>query len=223
MKIKICGITTPEGLLAADAAGADFVGLVFYEKSPRHLTLEQAAILSKIPLQHAKIVALTVDAEDSFLGEICERVNVHALQLHGAETPERVDFVRKKFQRTVIKAVGIATKDDLITSKTYQHVADWLLLDAKPVAGDMHGGNNKSFDWAVLQGFQSQTPWLLAGGLNPHNIANAILQTKPDGVDVSSGVERVRGVKDSALIANFIENVRASVLYNLSQNKLPRL
>jgi phosphoribosylanthranilate isomerase len=207
MKIKICGITTPEGLLAADAAGADFVGLVFYEKSPRHLTLEQAAMLSKIPLQHAKIVALTVDADDAFLQEICTRVNVHVLQLHGAETPERVDFVKKTFQRAVIKAVGIATKDDLITAKTYQYVADWLLLDAKPVAGDMHGGNNKSFDWAVLQGFQSQTPWLLAGGLNPNNVADAILQTKPDGVDVSSGVEQARGVKDVALIQAFVNQV----------------
>jgi phosphoribosylanthranilate isomerase len=207
MKIKICGITTPEGLLAADAARADFVGLVFYEKSPRHLTLEQAAILSKIPLQHAKIVALTVDADDAFLTEICTRVNVHALQLHGAETPARVDFVKKKFQRTVIKAVGIATKDDLITAKDYEDTADWLLLDAKPVAGEMHGGNNKSFDWTVLQGFQSQTPWLLAGGLNPHNVADAILQTKPDGVDVSSGVERARGVKDVALIQAFINQV----------------
>jgi phosphoribosylanthranilate isomerase len=212
MKIKICGITTPEGLLAADAAGADFIGLVFYEKSPRHLTLEQAAILSKIPLKHAKIVALTVDAEDSFLSEICTRVNVHALQLHGAETPERVDFVKKTFQRAIIKAVGIATKDDLIIPKTFDGVADWLLLDAKPVAGEMHGGNNKSFDWTLLQGFQSQTPWLLAGGLNPNNVADAISQTNPDGVDVSSGVERARGVKDSALIANFIENVRTSLL-----------
>ena len=203
MKIKICGITTPEVLLAADAAGADFIGVVFYEKSPRHLTLEQAAILSKIPLQHAKIVALTVDAEDAFLNEICTRVNIHALQLHGAETPARVDFVKRTFQRTVIKAVGIATKDDLITAKAYQHVADWLLLDAKPVAGEMHGGNNKSFNWAVLEGVQSQTPWLLAGGLNPHNVADAILQTKPDGVDVSSGVERARGVKDVSLIQAF--------------------
>lgn len=208
MKIKICGITTTEALLAADTAGADFVGLVFYEKSPRHLTLEQAAILSKIPLQHAKIVALTVDAEDAFLKEICERVNVHALQLHGAETPERADFVRKTYQRPVIKAVGIATKDDLITAKAYQHVADWLLLDAKPVAGEMHGGNNKSFDWAVLQGFHSQTPWLLAGGLNPSNVADAILQTKPDGVDVSSGVERARGVKDPTLIEAFLKQAK---------------
>jgi phosphoribosylanthranilate isomerase len=212
MKIKICGITTTEALLAADVAGADFVGLVFYEKSPRHLTIEQAAILSKIPLQYAKIVALTVNADDAFLREICARVNVHALQLHGAETPERVDFVRKAYQRPVIKAVGIATKDDLITAKTYQHVADWLLLDAKPVAGEMHGGNNKSFDWTLLQGFQSQTPWLLAGGLNPSNVETAIFQTKPDGVDVSSGVERARGVKDNARIANFIQNVRASAL-----------
>ncbi len=212
MKIKICGITTTEALLAADNAGADFVGLVFYEKSPRHLTLEQAAILSKIPLQHAKIVALTVDAEDAFLIEICTRVNVHALQLHGAESPERVAFVKKTYQFPVIKAVGIATQGDVAIVQQYQGIADWLLLDAKPTAQELHGGNNKSFDWTLLQGFQSQTPWLLAGGLNPSNVADAILQTKPDGVDVSSGVERARGVKDNTLIASFIKNVRASAL-----------
>jgi phosphoribosylanthranilate isomerase len=208
MKIKICGITTQETLLAADAAGADFVGLVFYEKSPRHVTLEQAAFLSKTPLQRAKIVGLTVDAEEGFLQEICEKVNVHSLQLHGAESRDRVAFVKKTYQRSVIKAVGIATKEDVLFAQTFAGIADWLLLDAKPAPQELHGGNNKTFDWGVLHNFHSKTPWMLAGGLSPRNVKDAIRQTRPDGVDVSSGVERTRGVKDTALIHAFAQQAK---------------
>ena len=207
--IKICGLSTPETLEAALDAGADMVGFVFFPKSPRHVSLEQAAALGELCAGRAQKVALVVNADDADIASIITSLKPDLLQLHGTETPERVADIKSRFGLPVMKAIGIGEKADLLKVKIFEQVTDRLLLDAKPPKdASLPGGNGVSFDWTLLDDFNSTKPWMLSGGLDPQNVSEAIRQTHAKGVDVSSGVESAPGVKDIARIKAFVANAR---------------
>ena len=203
--VKICGLTDEDAVEAAIEAGADMLGVVFFAKSPRAITIERAAeILQWVP-EEVRKVGLFVDPDDALLSEAMNNLRLDFFQLHGAESPERVEQVRLEYGMPVIKALGISGPADLDAALPYADVADWLLFDAKaPVDAERPGGNAKPFDWRILQGRTWPCPWLLAGGLTVDTVAEAILQSGANGVDVSSGVESAPGVKDADLIAKFI-------------------
>ncbi|MGC9419622.1 MAG: phosphoribosylanthranilate isomerase [Rhodovulum sp.] len=209
IRVKICGLTDPATVAAAVAAGASYVGFVFFPKSPRHLGLDAArALAAEVPPGVAK-VALTVDADDAALDALLDRVPIDMLQLHGHETPERVAAIRARFGLPVMKAVGIADAADLDQIATYARVADQLLVDAKPPkTAALPGGNGLSFDWRLIANRRWPVPWMLAGGLTPDTVAEAIRLTGATQVDVSSGVESAPGIKDAALIDRFIDATR---------------
>jgi phosphoribosylanthranilate isomerase len=209
IRVKICGLTQPAHVAAAVAAGAGYVGFVFFPKSPRHLEIADARALAlEVPPGVAK-VALIVNADDVELEALIDRVPIDMLQLHGAETPERVAQVRARFGLPVMKAVGVADADDLAALDVYAGVADQILVDAKPPKGaDLPGGNGLAFDWRLIAGRRWPVPWMLAGGLTSANVAEAIRLTGARQVDVSSGVETAPGTKDPALIRAFVEAAR---------------
>ena len=208
-EIKICGLSDEEGLDAALGAGADYVGFVFFPKSPRHVPLHRAVELAGRARGKAAIVALTVDAGDALLSEIAGALRPDMLQLHGGETGDRVEAIRSRTGIPVMKAAGIAGSADL--AEVLEIRADRLLLDAKPPRDAQRpGGNGVAFDWTILAGFQPRSPWFLSGGLNPANVAEAVRATGSPGVDVSSGVESSPGRKDPALIEQFVAAVRAA-------------
>ncbi len=206
MRIKICGLRDAGNIQVAARAGARYVGLVFFEKSPRNVSLDEAAKLAlEVPIGVAK-VALTVNASDAFLDALTAQVPLDMLQLHGAESPARVAGIRARYGLPVMKAVGIAGAGDLAAIASYEAVADQILLDAKPPKGAaLPGGNGHAFDWTLLKTRQWQKPWMLAGGLTMGNVATAIRQSGATQLDLSSGVESAPGVKDPALIKAFIE------------------
>jgi len=206
IRVKICGLRKPEHVRVAVSAGAAYVGFVFFPKSPRHLTIEAARLLAvDVPPGVAK-VALVVDADDAALDSIVETVPLDMLQLHGQETPSRVEELRTRYGLPVMKAVGVADEDDLPALAEYGQVADQLLVDAKPPKGaDLPGGNGLAFDWRLIAGRRWPVPWMLAGGLTPANVANAIRLTGARQVDVSSGVESAPGIKDPQLITAFLK------------------
>lgn len=205
VRVKICGLKEPAHVAAAVEAGAGYLGFVFFPQSPRHLTIPAAARLAgEVPPGVAK-VALTVNATDAELDAITGEVAVDMLQLHGAETPERVAEIRARYGLPVMKAVGIAEEADLALIPAYGKVADQLLIDARPPKGaTLPGGNGLAFDWRLVARKYWPCPWMLAGGLTPDNVAEAIGLTGARQVDVSSGVERAIGVKDEALIRAFV-------------------
>lgn len=211
IRIKICGLRTPQEVAVAAACGANDIGFVFFERSPRHLTLDDAAALARAVPVGLRKVALTVDATDADLDALLARVPVDLLQLHGHETPDRVAQIRKQTGVPVMKAVGIADADDLDQLDAYMAVCEEVLVDAKPPRhGDLPGGNGLSFDWRLLQGRHWSVPWMLAGGLRPSNVAEAIRLTGAPQVDVSSGVESSAGVKDADMIYDFCAAARGA-------------
>ncbi len=209
VSVKICGLSDRAGLDAAVAAGARYVGFVFFAKSPRAVTVDQAATLAiEVPPGIAK-VALVVDADDATLDEIVARVPLDMLQLHGRETPERVAEIRARHGLPVMKAVGVASEADLPMLDAYAAVADQILVDAKaPKGAALPGGNGLAFDWRLIAGRRWPVPWMLAGGLTPDNLAEAVAKTGARQVDVSSGVESAPGVKDEARIRAFLDAAR---------------
>lgn len=208
--VKICGLSTPEHVAAAVDAGADLVGFVFFPKSPRNVSIETAKALSAAVPDRVRKVALTVDADDDLLRAIADESGVDMLQFHGGETPERVLEVRQAFELPVIKALPVSEAADIARADAYTFAADMLLFDAKPPKDATRpGGNAESFDWGLLQGAKIALPWLLAGGLDPENVADAVRRTQAPMVDVSSGVEIAPGEKDSAKIQAFIRAVKA--------------
>ncbi|WP_069298818.1 phosphoribosylanthranilate isomerase [Neptunicoccus sediminis] len=210
MPVKICGITTQESLQAVVSAGAAYVGFVFFPKSPRNVDIPTARDLALAAPEGVCKVALTVNATDAELDAILAEVPIDMLQLHGKETPERVAEVKARYGLPVMKAVGVADADDLPALNEYARVADQLLVDAKPPkTADLPGGNGLSFDWSLIAGRRWAVPWMLAGGLNPENVALAMQKTGARQVDVSSGVESAPGVKDSAKIAAFCKAASA--------------
>jgi phosphoribosylanthranilate isomerase len=209
--VKICGLSTPATLEAALMAGATMVGFVFFEKSPRNISYEEARALGAQARGRARIVALSVDAEDDALSRIVEQLSPDILQLHGCETPSRVTEIRHRFGRPTMKAVGVAGPQDFAAAAPYEGAADFLLIDAKPPTNAvLPGGNGRAFDWALARDFHPRTPWLLSGGLDPANVAAAITLTGARGVDVSSGVESAPGVKDEGRIRAFIAAARGA-------------
>ncbi len=210
VRVKICGLSTGASVDAAVAAGAAYVGFVFFPKSPRNVDLETAAALAlRVPEGVAK-VALTVNAGDSFLDDLSTQVPIDMLQLHGSESVDRVAQVRKRYGLPVMKALGVAEPSDLPALDAYSAVADQLLVDAKPPKGATRpGGNALTFDWNLIAGRRWTVPWMLAGGLTPESVALAISQTGAKQVDVSSGVESAPGEKDLDLIRAFLAATRA--------------
>ena len=204
-RVKICGLTTRETALAAADAGAAYIGLNFFPPSPRFLDVETAKDVAVcLPPGVAK-VALTVDASDAVLDEIVMSVPLDFLQLQGSETPERVSELRARFGLPVMKAVGIADASDLKNLDDFEDVADQLLVDAKPTKdATLPGGNGVAFDWRLIASRRWSKPWMLAGGLNPNNVAEAISLTGARQVDVASGVESAPGVKDPELMRAFV-------------------
>ena len=205
IRVKICGLRTVDDVVAVARAGAAYAGFVFFPKSPRHLSIAEARALAlAAPVGLAK-VALIVNADDAAIDAILADVPIDMLQLHGAETPTRVAEVRDRFGLPVMKAVGLSGEADLAAIMEYSLIADQLLIDAKPGSGtDLPGGNGLAFDWRLLVGRKWLRPWMLAGGLGPHNVADAVRLTGAAQVDVSSGVESAPGVKDHAKIAAFV-------------------
>jgi phosphoribosylanthranilate isomerase len=207
--IKICGLTTPAALDAALEAGADMVGFVFFAPSPRHVGLEAARALGARVRGRAINVALSVDAGDDELEASIEALAPDMLQLHGKETPERIVAVRARFGLPVMKALPIAERDDLAAVRRYDKVVDRLIFDARaPRAATRPGGLGARFDWRILERFASGVPFMLSGGLDTDNVAEALRITGAPGVDVSSGVERAPGDKDIGKIRAFIAAAR---------------
>jgi phosphoribosylanthranilate isomerase len=205
--VKICGLSTPDSLEWAIAAGADLVGFVHFAKSPRHVAVETAAALARQAEGRAKTVLLTVDASDDLLASLVAAMAPDFLQLHGRESPERVAEVRARHGRPVIKALGIGSADDVAAARAFAGAADLLLYDAKPPKdASRPGGLGVAFDWSLLTG--APTPFLLSGGLDPTNVGEAVRQVRPAGVDVSSGVESAPGVKDEGRIGAFVTAAR---------------
>jgi phosphoribosylanthranilate isomerase len=221
--IKICGLSTSATLEAAIEAGADMVGFVFFEKSPRHLFLDQARALSRCVEGRAKITVLTVDAADETLRAIIDATRPDFLQLHGRETPTRVAELKKQFGLSTIKAIGVGRPDDIAAADAYVDSADRLLFDAKAPRDARHpGGNGIVFDWRLLAALDQAKPWLLSGGLDPDNVAEAIAVTGARGVDVSSGVEIAPGMKDVGKIRAFVAAARSAFAQAEASRKVER-
>ena len=205
-RVKICGLNTPEAVAAASRAGASYLGFNFFPKSPRYVTPKVARDLAiEVPIGVAK-VALSVDADDALLDEINQIVPIDMMQLHGNETPERVSEVKARYGLPVIKVLGISSSDDLDKIDVYSKVADMILVDAKaPKGAILPGGNGVPFDWRLIANRRWAVPWMLAGGLTPHNVAEAIALTGAQQVDTASGVEIAPGVKSGAMIEAFVK------------------
>lgn len=212
--VKICGLRNAEAVAAALAAGADMVGFVFFPRSPRNVSVAEAAALAEALRGRAEIVALTVDADDATIAAIRDGLKPDWFQLHGRETPERVADIRRLAGTQVMKAIGVGEPADLARRAPYAPVVDRLLFDAKPPKGaPLPGGNGVAFDWDILAAGAGGRPFMLSGGLDPDNVGGAVarLSSIPGflGVDVSSGVERAPGEKDVGKIAAFLAAARA--------------
>lgn len=209
--VKICGLKTPEALDAALDSGADQVGFVFFPPSPRHLGLEAMGALGERVRNRAGKVALTVNATDEMLYDIIGALKPDMLQLHGTETPDRVVAIRARYRLPVMKAIPVAERNDLSQVRIYSKIADRLLFDARaPQGATRPGGLGKAFDWTLLKDVDRSIPFMLSGGLDAGNVAEALSITRAPGVDVSSGVERSPGVKDPGKIRAFIAAARAA-------------
>ncbi|WP_108461937.1 phosphoribosylanthranilate isomerase [Devosia naphthalenivorans] len=208
--VKICGIKTPAILDAAIEAGADMVGFVHFTRSPRHVSIEDLATLIGEARGRVETCVLLVNPDNSCVAEVAA-LGPDWIQLHGPESPHRVEAIRAEAGVEIIKAVPIGSAEDVKNIASFVDVADRILLDAKPPKGaDRPGGLGETFDWALLEGLDPSIPFLLSGGLTPQTVAEAIRTVRPFGVDVSSGVESAPGVKDKRLIEAFIRNARAA-------------
>lgn len=205
IKVKICGLSTPETVEAALSAGASFIGFVAYPKSPRHVEPEHYAALAK--LSDIPTVLVTVDMDDERVDSYLQACQPDYVQCHGKESPQRLDEIRRKGVK-IIKGIGIATATDIEKVGDYRDAADILLLDAKPKTGELPGGNAKSFDWSLLHNVSIEGDWMLSGGVNSQNVHTALSQTGASMLDVSSGVESAPGVKDVDLIKTFVKTSR---------------
>jgi phosphoribosylanthranilate isomerase len=213
IEVKICGLRDEAALDAALAGGADYVGLVFYARSPRNILPQAARMLADKARGKAKVVALFVNPDDALLAEVVEVVAPDIVQLHGAETPARVAEIARRFGRPVMKAVAVAGAQDVQAALAYVGSADRILFDAKAPLDDngaLPGGNGVAFDWQALAGLKGRVDYMLAGGLDPGNVAEAIRSTGARAVDVSSGVESRPGEKDPDLIRRFIHAAKTA-------------
>jgi len=206
---KICGLSTPEAVDAALTGGAAFLGFMFFAPSPRDIDPRAAARLSRPASGKARIVAVTVNPDNTLLDEIRDQLRPDLIQLHGQETPSRAREVAQRTGAGVIKVLSVTDADDVAAAAAFDGLVDHLMFDARTPSGTATpGGQGASFDWALLSGHRFERPWFLAGGLNPWNLVEAVSKSGAPMVDVSSGVERGAGLKDPALIAAFLEAVR---------------
>lgn len=206
--VKICGLSTPEMVRVAVDAGATHIGFMFYERSPRNVTVSQAAELRALLPAGVQAVAIMVNPDDGLVTEVAQSVKPDLLQLHGSETPERVSEIKNLTGLPVMKVISVADAADVASASIYEKAADLLLFDAKPpksMANALPGGNAVSFDWDLIANAKPTLPWMLSGGLTPDNVADAIAQTGARMVDVSSGVEEAPGQKNEALIRAFVK------------------
>lgn len=211
LTVKICGLSTPETLDVALQAGADMVGFVFFPASPRHISLETARALGRQAKGRAVKVALTVDADDATLANVVETLRPDILQLHGVESVARLRDIKQTFGLPLMKAIPVESPGDLAALAGYAAVADRILFDARaPKGATRPGGLGAAFDWYVLEKLDLNLPFMVSGGLNAGNVADAVRITRAGGVDVSSSVERAPGVKDPELIRAFIRAARAT-------------
>ena len=210
VEAKICGLSTTEGVAAALAGGAAYLGFVFYPPSPRNVSPDEAAQLCASVPSEVHCVGLFVDADDAAIARVLDTAPIDILQFHGNETPDRVADAKLRHKRPVMKAVSLAGPEDVIRAERWQEVADIILFDAKPprLPQALPGGNGLAFDWQLLAGRKWKRPWMLSGGLTPQNVAEAVRTTGAPAVDVSSGVERRPGEKDPAKIAAFLAETR---------------
>jgi len=213
--VKICGLRDEAGLQAAINAGADYLGFVFVPNTPRYIAPHDARDLihdklERIRPEGRKIVAVMSDPSDRELAEILRVFAPDSIQLHGNETPERVREIGGLFEQRLWKAIGVAGQEDIDCANHYRGYADRLVLDTKTVGGQT-GGTGQVFDWSIIKNNEISIPWILSGGLTPQNVREAIMQTKAKTVDVSSGVEREKGVKDTNLIHEFIKNAKHDI------------
>ncbi|TWA27776.1 phosphoribosylanthranilate isomerase [Sinorhizobium medicae] len=208
-EVKICGLKTAEALQRAVALGASHTGFIFFPKSPRNIEPDDAGRLAELARGRAKIVAVTVDADNDDLDEIVSALHPEVLQLHGSENPERVLAIKALYGLPVIKALAIREASDLERIAPYIGIADRFLLDAKPPAGsDLPGGNGVSFDWRLLDALDANVDYMLSGGLNASNVEDALALTGARAIDTSSGVESAPGIKDLTLMDAFFEAIR---------------
>lgn len=211
IKVKICGLNTEDTMDAALDAGADMIGLMFFPKSPRHVSLSQACKLADMARGRAEIVAVTVNMDLDGLSRINELVAPDYFQFHGEEPPESLAAAKVMYGRKIMKAVPVSERADLEVGQSYAMVADRILFDAKPPKGsELPGGNGVSYDWGLLKDLDLPKPFMLSGGLNPGNVAEALRQSGARELDVSSGVERDKGVKDSELIRAFLAAAKSA-------------
>lgn len=210
LTVKICGIKTPDVLEAAITAGADIVGFVHFQRSPRHVSIEEIAFLISEARGRVETCVLLVNPDNSCVAEVAA-LGPDWIQLHGPETPSRVEAIRAEAGIEIIKALPIGSSEDVAHVAEFTDVADWILLDGKPPKGaDRPGGHGETFDWSLVKTLDPQVSFMLSGGLTPDNVAAAIATARPSGVDVSTGVESAPGVKDIGLIEAFIRNARAA-------------
>ncbi len=212
--IKFCGITTKESLQAASKVEAAYVGFMMWPHSPRALNIERARALSLAQPGNIRFVGVFVNPTNEELKTTLTEVPIDMVQLHGDEDPKRVADIRTQFGLPVMKAIRIATREDLFCVPAFESVADWLLFDTKadPALSDLPGGTGLSFDWQILKGRDFRKPWMLSGGLNPENVARALSILQPDAVDVSSGIEDSPGIKNIDKMKNFAAAVSAAKL-----------
>lgn len=211
VKVKICGVRTPDFVETAVAAGADYIGVVFFEKSPRNVTLAEAALVTKSARGRIASVAVLVDPDDFLIEDVMAIVAPDFLQLHGSESPERLTEIKARFGVKLIKAISIGVAEDAADADRYAGVADIVLFDAMTdSATGLPGGNGVAFDWEALAAARAGRPIALSGGLTPDTVAEAIRITGATMVDVSSGVERMPGRKDRDLIAKFVRAAKGA-------------
>jgi phosphoribosylanthranilate isomerase len=206
--VKVCGCNTAEAVDAAVDAGADYIGLVHYAPSPRHVTLEQAAALRARVPSRTKVVLLLVNEQPMPTAQAVDAVKPDVVQFHGGETPEWLGLLKRAVPNELWKAIGVRSAATLTDTLRYRGAADRVIYDAAP--GVLPGGNGLALDWSLLVNFRHELPWGLAGGLNPDNVAEAIRVTGAPLVDASSGLESAPGVKDGGRIRAFIEAARSA-------------
>ena len=208
-EIKICGLSTPADIDAVISGGATHMGMIFFEKSPRHVSLEKARELAEHTANRIAKVAVSVNADDDYLEQIVEATSPDMLQLHGSESPERVLQIKEHYRLPVMKAFAIRDKDDLEKTISYMPVVDRFLFDAKPPEGsELPGGNGVAFDWHILDDWTSPVPYMLSGRLDIDNVSEAVSLSGARAIDISSGVEKAPGEKDTALITAFLERCK---------------
>ena len=207
IKIKICGISDQLSMSTLSNLNVDYVGLVFFEQSPRNISIEKAKLITKNLNNSTKIVALTVNATDQFLNDIVANLSPDYLQLHGEETPYRCFEIKKKFKTKIIKAISAKSSKNLnFEINKFKFVSDKIIIDSPK--DHLPGGNGKTFNWKLLKKKKKKIDWLLAGGINLSNVSKAIKITKTRGLDISSGVEILKGVKSPKLIRSFVKKCR---------------